>query len=588
MKDIVRAAIYARVSTGNQAAQDISIPDQIAQCEQYCKQKDWQVVRNYVDAGASATNDNRVEFQAMIAEACSAVNPFNVVMVHSQSRFARNTFDLLHYTKKLEKAGVQFVSITQDVGTSEQADILRTILGAMDEYQSREASKHTSRSMLENTRQGFWNGSRPPYGYRTYVAEKRGRRNKKKLEVAPQEAEIVKLIFKYYVHGDGQSGPMGLRAIAYRLTQDGERTRKGGKFLLQFVQRVLTNETYVGRYYFNKKDKNGNPKPEDEWVLLETPKIVGDELFHAAKERLHHNSISSTPSRVINGPTLLAGIAHCGKCGSSMRIATGKGGRYRYYKCKARLKSEGKVCDSCLAPAQKLDDLVVNLLCDAVLSPEHLQVLLPKLIENAQRRTQSYGERTDRLKDEGRRVKNQLERILHEICRTDLPIDATMKSFIKELQDKSAETDRTIHRLEQENAIPINSLTLDDRQAFADAAQRRLRDKSNPKFTQSDLRLVMGRIDVISVPARRRRRKAMPAKQATFPKKTGALVPTEKSKWCRKRDSNSRPSDYKSDALPAELLRRSRRREALYSRLSHGWPEAGNCIWRIIGQAVRF
>lgn len=106
MKKAIRAAIYARVSTGNQAAQDISIPDQIAQCERYCEQKGWQVVRSYVDAGASATNDNRVEFQAMIAEACSSMNPFDVVMVHSQSRFARNTFDFLLYTKKLEKAGV--------------------------------------------------------------------------------------------------------------------------------------------------------------------------------------------------------------------------------------------------------------------------------------------------------------------------------------------------------------------------------------------------------------------------------------------------------------------------------------------------
>lgn len=111
--------------------------------------KDWQVAKNYVDVGASATDDNRADFQAMIAEACSPANPFDVVIVHSQSRFARNTLDLLHYTNKLEKAGVQFVSITQDLGQGEQAGVLRTILGAMDEYQSKETSKHTRRSMRE-------------------------------------------------------------------------------------------------------------------------------------------------------------------------------------------------------------------------------------------------------------------------------------------------------------------------------------------------------------------------------------------------------------------------------------------------------
>ena len=416
------------------------------------------------------------------------------------------------------------MSITQDIGASEQADILRTILGTMDEYQSKETSKHTSRSMLENARQGFWNGSLPPYGYRTYVAETRGKRNKKKLEIAPHEAEIVKLIFKYYVHGDGQSGPMDLRAIASRFNQDGERTRKGGKFMQQVVQRVLTNEVCVGRYYFNKNDKDGNPKPEKEWVLLKTPKIVGDELFHAANKRLRQNTARSIPPRVINGPTLLAGIAHCGKCGSPTRIATGKGGRYRYYKCSSRFKSEGKVCTGCSVPMHKLNDLVIDLICNAVLSPEHIQAIFPRLIENTRRRTQSYGERIDELKNERRRVKNQLERILRQISKAELSIDAALKVLIKELQDKSAEIERTIRRLEQENAIPVNRLSLDGRREFAAAVKRLLCENENPKFTQSYIRLVMGRIDIMAGPEKRHRRKTAPSKRTVASEKTGALA----------------------------------------------------------------
>ena len=139
------------------------------------------------------------------------------MVVHSQSRFARNTLDLLSYTQKLEKAGVQFISITQDMGTGDQADILRTFLGAMDEYQSKETSKHVKRSMAENARQGFWNGSKPPFGYETYEAERRGTKSKKKLRINTCEAETVKLIFNLYIHGDGKSGPMG--SVSYtRLT----------------------------------------------------------------------------------------------------------------------------------------------------------------------------------------------------------------------------------------------------------------------------------------------------------------------------------------------------------------------------------
>ncbi len=51
----MRAAIYVRVSTGQQAKQDLSIPDQIAQCETYCAKREWDVVTTFTDAGASAT-----------------------------------------------------------------------------------------------------------------------------------------------------------------------------------------------------------------------------------------------------------------------------------------------------------------------------------------------------------------------------------------------------------------------------------------------------------------------------------------------------------------------------------------------------
>tara|TARA_R110000772_G_scaffold87094_21_gene181887 strand:+ start:481 stop:2139 length:1659 start_codon:yes stop_codon:yes gene_type:complete len=534
----MRAAIYARVSTGNQAAQDISIPDQIARCEEYCVDKDWQVAKNYVDAGASATDDNRADFQAMIAEACSPANPFDVVIVHSQSRFARNTLDLLHYTNKLEKAGVQFVSITQDLGQGEQAGVLRTILGAMDEYQSKETSKHTSRSMRENTRQGFWNGSQPPFGYRTYVAEKRGKKDKKKLEIAPHEAEIVKMIFRHYVTGDGTSGPMGLRAVAYDLNERGETTRKGGKFLQQFIQRVLTNEIYVGRYHFNKKDKNGNAKPEDQWVFLETPRIVGDEVFHAANERLRRNTPFSTPPRVVNGPTLLTGVAHCKQCGSPMRIATGKSGRYRYYKCGRRADAGRAVCPGCSVPMQKLDDAVITTLCNGALSQERIEIIVPELVANAQKRSESYDQRLDHLRDEQRAVKNQLKELWRQISITEISLDATLQKYIKELQDKAEDLNRAIRRLEQQQAFPVRNLSRNDCRAFAAAVRNLLKENKDPKFTRVYLSHIVSRVDVSKDEIRMYGPKVALAEQAIAFDSTKILVPTFDPKWCPWPDSN--------------------------------------------------
>ena len=76
--------------------------------------------------------------------------------------------------------------------------------------------------LKENARQGFWNGSQPPFGCRTFAAEKRGAKVKKKLEVDPLHAETVPLIFKLALQGNGQSGLMRVKT---RRTRDANATR---------------------------------------------------------------------------------------------------------------------------------------------------------------------------------------------------------------------------------------------------------------------------------------------------------------------------------------------------------------------------
>jgi site-specific DNA recombinase len=62
----VRAALYLRVSTGRQADNDLSIPDQRRQAKGYCASRGWEIVTEYVEPGVSATDDRRPEFQRMI------------------------------------------------------------------------------------------------------------------------------------------------------------------------------------------------------------------------------------------------------------------------------------------------------------------------------------------------------------------------------------------------------------------------------------------------------------------------------------------------------------------------------------------
>ena len=72
----LRAALYLRVSTARQAEHDVSIPDQRKQGEAYCASRGYKLIETYVEAGASATNDRRPEFQRMIEAGTSKPAPF--------------------------------------------------------------------------------------------------------------------------------------------------------------------------------------------------------------------------------------------------------------------------------------------------------------------------------------------------------------------------------------------------------------------------------------------------------------------------------------------------------------------------------
>jgi site-specific DNA recombinase len=125
--------------------------------------------------------------------------------------------------------------------------MMRKIMTLFDEYQSRENAKHTLGAMKENARQGFWNGSRPPLGYRIVVAEQRGAKLKKKLEIDPIQAEKIRLIYRLALFGIDGCGPKGLKSIANYLNDQNIRTRDGGRFGIDSIHKILNRPTYPDR-----------------------------------------------------------------------------------------------------------------------------------------------------------------------------------------------------------------------------------------------------------------------------------------------------------------------------------------------------
>src|SRR5262245_28691579 len=196
-----RTALSLRVSTPRQSEKELSSPDQRRQLEAWCKQHEMDVVAEYVEPGATATDDRRPQFQRMMEDATRRDRPFDAILVHSFSRFFRDSFLFELHRRSLEKNGVALISITQTVSEDSAGQMSRQLMSIFDEYQSRENAKHVIRAMKENARQGYWNGSQPPYGYKAVAAETRADMVKKRLVVEPVEAEIVREIFKLCLEG---------------------------------------------------------------------------------------------------------------------------------------------------------------------------------------------------------------------------------------------------------------------------------------------------------------------------------------------------------------------------------------------------
>ena len=318
-----RVAVYLRVSTSKQAEKDLSIPDQRRQAEAYCNGKGWEIAEEYIELGASATDDKRPAFQKLVDEGTQSNPAFDVVLVHSFSRFFRDAYQFEFYRRKLAKHDVEICSITQEIGHDPMGDMVRQILNLFDEYQSKETAKHVLRSMKENARQGFWNGSKPPYGYKTVPVEIRADVAKKKLDINLNEGKIVWYVFELY-----QSG-QGIRTIAATLNSKGMRYRKGRLFNASLTHQILTRTSYKGVHHFNKRSNKSNTRKDpSEWVAFDTPVIIEPVVFDKVQAMLAQRRPANTPPRVVNGPTLLTGVAKCGTCGGGMTLRTGKGGRH--------------------------------------------------------------------------------------------------------------------------------------------------------------------------------------------------------------------------------------------------------------------
>ena len=142
----MRAALYARVSDEEQV-EGYSLDAQKRAFRAYVESQGWTVYQEYVDEGVSAHTDDvtmRPLFRVTIEDALA--HKFDVLVVHKLDRFARNVRITLEYLERLEKAGVGFVSITEQMDFSSPiGKVILANLAAFSQYYSDNLSAEVKR-----------------------------------------------------------------------------------------------------------------------------------------------------------------------------------------------------------------------------------------------------------------------------------------------------------------------------------------------------------------------------------------------------------------------------------------------------------
>jgi site-specific DNA recombinase len=553
LQPALRAALYMRVSTGRQAEHDLSIPDQRSQLKSWCRANGHTVMMEFVEAGASASDDRRPAFQQMIERACDCEHAFDIIVVHSYSRFFREAFEQEFYLRKLAKHGVRVVSITQPVGdeTEPVHAMMRKVIALFDEYQSKENAKHVIRSMKENARQGFWNGATPPLGYRLIEAEKRGAKIKKKLEVDPVEAETVRLIFKLYLLGDGSSGGLGVKEIVKWLNARGYRTRRGKTFGVGQLHKLLTNTVYIGRWKFNQaSSKTRKRKADEEVVEIPVPAIIEVDTFEQVQRQLHARSPKRQAPRVTTGPILLTGLTVCASCrgGMMLRTGTSKGGQvYRYYTC-SNCATKGKtVCKGRSIPMGKLDTLVADHLLERLFKPERIALILASLSSRRAELAVAVNTRISVLQREVVDAEDRLKR-LYRLVEDGLDVDEVLKERLTTLK---ADRDRAKAALERARDQSASQIQIDP--ALIERFGRTMRENftaGSVPFRKAYLRSLIDVIEVDDHQVRIKGTKEVLEKAVLASQHRESWCSQTSTRWRTRHDSNVGPPSAEGHLSP--------------------------------------
>ncbi|MGO8753765.1 MAG: recombinase family protein, partial [Gallionellaceae bacterium] len=273
-------------------------------------------------------------------------------------------------------------------------------------------------------------------------------------------------------------------------------TLRGRQWSKSRVHEVLANRAYIGEYYFNKHDNKAKKlKPQSEWVLLTVEPIIEAEIFAGVRSRAAARTPAKIPPKVVGTKTLLTGLLKCGGCGAGMTLATGKSGRYRYYKCNTQISKGGHLCQSKTIAMQKLDGIVLEALADKVFTPERVKVMLSELKERQQASLGNQESQLRPLQKELGSIEQESTRLFEAVGKGFLPMDDSLNRHSHKLQARRQEILTAIAGFKRQQQMPLDLLKVKYINAFTKALRNKLLDRDS-SFGKEYLRLLVSEIRI--------------------------------------------------------------------------------------------
>lgn len=372
----ISAAFYGRFSTDRQ--RETSIADQERVCDVRATAIGFRIVVRHTDEGVSGSTPvaARPGGKQLLADALAG--RFEVLLVEGLGRLSRDMVEQERVIRRLEHRGIRIVGVLDGYDSDSSARKLhRGMRGLINEVYLDDLRAKTHRGLAGQVSRGMHAGGLS-FGYRTVPVEGGNR-----LEVNQEQAGWVRWIFeKYANHG------WSVQRIAHELNRLKVPALRGGTWSVSVVyghpQRgsgILNNTLYIGKYIWNRSQWMKDPdtgkrvridRPVEEWITQDLPElqIVSDEAWERAKERMTRTRAQGGPGRAPITRTLMSGVLKCGVCGGPI-IAWNK----VMYGCSIRKDRGRAVCTGVSVNRDKVDDLVLGIVRDEILTPEAIDEL---------------------------------------------------------------------------------------------------------------------------------------------------------------------------------------------------------------------